>query len=55
MIESDFDKFPNFSFLEFAETGGDLEKMDIRVFKRLQVLRKRLGCRSVISLQRYGS
>ena len=45
MIEADFDKYPNFSLLEFYETGGDIDRMQQEVFDKLQVLRTNLRVR----------
>lgn len=45
MIEEDFDTYPNFSLLEFYETGGDIERMKKEVFDNIQVLRSELGVR----------
>lgn len=43
MIEEDFNHYPNFTLLEFYESGGDIDRMNKEVFDKLQILRDNLG------------
>lgn len=45
MIEKDFNKYENFSLLEFYESGGDIDRMKKEVFDYLQILRNKLAVR----------